>query len=216
MRGSPWSARSSAAFSARSPPKRFSPFERIQEFSMNQGEDMANLKGSKTEGNLKKAFTGESQARGNYVYFAAKAREEGYSDVARIFEEFAVNEQEHAKLWFKELGNLGATPDNLKAAIASENAETTEMYPAFAKIAEEEGFKDIAAKLRQVADIEKTHEVRFQKLLDNLKKDSELSTDGWKCKNCGHSVNAKSAPLACPVCGNADIAWSGYKAFAAV
>ncbi|MDR2613731.1 MAG: rubrerythrin family protein [Candidatus Accumulibacter sp.] len=177
---------------------------------------MANFKGSKTEGNLKKAFAGESQARGSYVYFAAKAREEGYSNVARVFEEFAVNEQEHAKLWFKELGNLGSTPDNLKAAIAGEEAETTVMYPEFAKIAEEEGFKDIAAKFRQVADIEKTHEVQFRKLLDNLKKDSEFKTDGWKCKNCGHSLNAKSAPPTCPVCGNTDIAWSGYKAFAAV
>jgi rubrerythrin len=177
---------------------------------------MTNFKGSKTEANLKKAFTGESLARGNYVYFAAKAREEGYSDVARIFEEFALNEQEHAKLWFKELGNLGSTPDNLKMAIAGENAETTEMYPEFAKIAEEEGFKNIAVKFRQVADIEKTHEIQFRKLLDNLKKDSEIGINGWKCKNCGHSVNAKSAPPSCPVCGNADIAWSGYKAFTAV
>jgi rubrerythrin len=176
---------------------------------------MTNLKGSKTEANLKKAFTGESQTRGKYVYFAAKAREDGHAGVARVFEEFAVNEQEHARLWFKELGNLGSTADNLKDAIAGEKAENAEMYPEFAKIAEEEGFKDIAAKFRQVAEIEETHEAQFRKLLDNLKKDSEVKINAWKCKNCGHPVNAKAAPPGCPVCGNADIAWSGYRAFAA-
>jgi rubrerythrin len=177
---------------------------------------MKNLKGSKTEANLKKAFAGESMARGNYVYFAAKAREEGYSGVAQVFEEFAINEQEHARLWFKELGCSGSTADNLKTAIAGEHAETAEMYPEFAKTAEEEGFKEIAAKFRQVADIEKNHEAQFRKLLEHLEKDGDPGANGWKCKNCGHSVNARSAPPACPVCGNADIAWSGYKAFKAV
>jgi rubrerythrin len=177
---------------------------------------MANLKGTKTEANLKAAFAGESQARGKYVYYAGKAREEGYSHVAQVFDEFAVNEQEHAKIWFKLLENLGATPDNLKAAISGEHAETTEMYPSFAKIAEEEGLKDVAALFNQVSAIEKTHEVEFQKLLDNLKKDSEIKTSGWKCKNCGHPVSAKAAPVTCPVCGNGDIPWSGYKAFGAV
>lgn len=176
---------------------------------------MTNLKGSKTEANLKEAFAGESQARGKYIYFAAKAREEGYSHVAQVFEEFAVNEQEHAKLWFKALDYLGTTTDNLKAAIAGEKAESGEMYPSFAKTAEEEGFKDIAERFKHIAAIEKTHETKFQKLLDTLKKDSDTGSGGWKCKNCGHPVNAKAAPPACPVCGNADIPWSGYKAFAA-
>jgi rubrerythrin len=177
---------------------------------------MASLKGSKTEANLKAAFAGESQARGKYIYYASKAREEGYSQVAQFFEEFAVNEQEHAKLWFKILDGIGTTSDNLKAAIAGENAETGDMYPAFAKAAEDEGFNDIAERFRQIAAIEKTHETQFKKLLEHLKKDSDINTTGWKCRNCGHLVGAKSAPVTCPVCGNVDIPWSGYKAFAAV
>jgi rubrerythrin len=178
---------------------------------------MPNLKGSKTEANLKAAYAGESQARGKYVYFAAKAREEGYTQVAQTFEEFAVNEQEHAKLWCKLLGGIGNTAENLKAAIDGEHAETTEMYPAFAKTAEEEGFADIATQFRQVAGIEKGHEAKFNKLASNLQKGGASGGAGvWKCTNCGHIVEAKNSPSTCPVCGNSDIAWSGFKAFAYV
>jgi rubrerythrin len=174
---------------------------------------MANLKGSKTEANLKAAYAGESQARGKYVYFAAAARAEGYTQVAQTFEEFAVNEQEHAKLWCKLLGGIGSTAENLKAAIDGEHAETTEMYPAFAKTAEEEGFADIAKQFKQVAGIEKCHEAKFNKLAGNLQKTAAGGAVAWKCTNCGNIVEAKNGPSACPVCGNADIAWSGFKAF---
>ena len=172
---------------------------------------MANLIGSKTEANLKAAFAGESQARGKYFYFAAKAKEDGYGAVARYFEETAVNEQEHARLWCKLLGGIGSTADNLQAAIAGEHAENTEMYPSFAKIAKEEGFDDIAKRFEQVAAIEKTHEDHYKHLLETLGKSAVADT--WKCDNCGNIIAAKSAPSTCPVCGNADIAWSGYKAY---
>jgi rubrerythrin len=172
---------------------------------------MANLVGSKTEANLKTAFAGESQARGKYFYFATKAKEEGYGTVARYFEETAVNEQEHAKLWCKYLNGIGTTAENLQAAIAGENGENTEMYPSFAKTAKEEGFSEIAQRFEQIAAIEKTHEEHFKHLLDTLGKDS--SQDTWKCDNCGNIISAKSAPSTCPVCGNSDISWSGYKAY---
>ena len=172
---------------------------------------MANLIGSKTQANLRAAFAGESQARGKYFYFAAKAKEEGYGAVARYFEETAVNEQEHAKLWFKFLGGIGSTEENLKAAIAGENAENSEMYPSFAKTAKEEGFDEIAQLFDQVGAIEKTHEAHYKLLLDNLGKGG--APDTWKCDNCGNIIAAKAAPTTCPVCGNADIAWSGYKAY---
>jgi len=172
---------------------------------------MVNLKGSKTEANLKAAFAGESQARGKYFYFAAKAKEEGYGQVGRYFEETAQNEQEHAKLWFKYLGGIGTTADNLKAAISGEHEENTDMYPTFAKIAADEGFTEIAQRFEQVAAIEKTHEAHYKLLLDTLGKTS--SPDAWKCDNCGNIITAKTAPSTCPVCGNADIAWSGYKAY---
>ena len=174
---------------------------------------MSNLSGSKTEANLQAAFAGESQARGKYFYFAAKAKEEGYGTVARYFEETAQNEQEHTKLWCKYLDGIGATPDNLKAAIAGELGEHAEMYPSFAKTAREEGFTEIADRFEQVAAIEKTHEEHFKHLLDTLGKDKTASPDRWKCDNCGNIIIAKSAPITCPVCGNADIAWSGYKAY---
>jgi len=173
---------------------------------------MANLSGSKTEANLKAAFAGESQARGRYFYFAAKAKEEGYGSVARYFEETAVNEQEHAKLWLKFLNGIGSTEENLKAAINGEHGETTEMYPSFVKTAKEEGFDDIAKRFEQICAIEKTHEEHFKRLLETLGKGS-ASPDSWKCDNCGNIIAAKSAPATCPVCGNADIGWSGYKAY---
>ncbi|MDR2865146.1 MAG: rubrerythrin family protein [Spirochaetaceae bacterium] len=175
---------------------------------------MANLKGSKTEENLKAAFNGESLARGKYVYFAAKAREEGYTQVAQIFDEFSLNEQEHAKIWFKLLDGIGNTSDNLKTAIDGERSETGEMYPNFARKAREEGFGDIAKLFEQVAGIEKGHAKQFENLLANLKKDGEGASGVWKCKNCGNTISANNAPPSCPVCGNSDIAWSGYKAFA--
>ena len=175
---------------------------------------MANLSGSKTEENLKAAFAGESQARGKYFYFAARAKEDGYGNVARYFEETAINEQEHAKLWFKYLNGIGSTQDNLKAAIDGENFESTEMYPGFAKTAKDEGFSEIAQRFEQVAAIEKTHVEHYKKLLDNLGTGGgSILSDAWKCDNCGNIIAAKSAPSTCPVCGNSDIAWSGYKAY---
>jgi rubrerythrin len=173
---------------------------------------MNKLQGSKTEANLKAAFAGESQARNKYAFFAAKAKEEGYPSAARYWEDSAVNEREHAKLWFNYLGLCGSTADNLKASIEGEKAEAGEMYPAFAKTAREEGFDEIAKRFEQIGAIEKTHEEHFKKLLANLDK-AAAAPDVWKCDNCGNIINAKSAPSACPVCGNADIAWSGYKAY---
>jgi len=173
---------------------------------------MKDLRGTKTEANLLAAFAGESQARGKYFYFAAKAREEGHDAAAHYFEKTAVNEQEHAKIWFKFLGGIGTTKENLQAAIDGENAENTEMYPAFAKIAQEEGFDEIAQLFIKVAAIEKTHEEAYKQLLDKLGS-PVVVPDAWKCDNCGNIINAKSAPTTCPVCGNVDIGWSGYKAY---
>ena len=172
---------------------------------------MASLKGSKTEANLKAAFAGESQARNKYIFFAAKAKAEGYGNVARYFEDSAVNEQEHAKLWFKYLDGIGSTEENLKCAIEGEKAEAGEMYPDFAKTAKEEGFGDIAERFTQVGHIEKSHEGSFKRFLETLGK--AAAQDVWKCDNCGNIINAKNAPSTCPVCGNADIGWSGYKAY---
>lgn len=174
---------------------------------------MTNLKGSKTEANLRTAFAGESQARNRYYFFGAKAREEGYGSVAAYFEETAQNEQEHAKLWLKCLEGIGSTPDNLKKAIEGEHGETSDMYPAFARTAQEEGFEQIAKQFEQIASIEKTHEDHFKRLLDTLGKDTLSAPDMWKCSNCGNIINAKAGPSTCPVCGNTDIAWSGYKAY---
>ncbi len=163
------------------------------------------LKGSKTEKCLMEAFAGESQARNKYTYFASKAKKEGYEQIAAIFLETAENEKEHAKLWFKYLegGEIKDTASNLAAAAAGENYEWTDMYESFAKIADEEGFKEIAAKFRMVAAIEKHHEERYKKLLENVKggvvyvaKDVAV----WKCRNCGHIVVGKMAPKVCPVC----------------
>jgi rubrerythrin len=178
---------------------------------------MANLKGSKTEQNLKTAFAGESQARGKYFYFAAKAKEEGYMRIARIFEETGNNEYEHAKIWFKYLDGIGSTEDNLKVGIAGENYEATDMYIGFAKTAREEGFTEIAERFEQIAAIERRHEARYKKLLDNIGKCEPMTADNgfpaWECVNCGNTINAKAAPTKCPVCAHADIPWSGSKAY---
>ena len=165
------------------------------------------LKGSKTEQNLWTAFAGESQARNKYTYFASKAKKEGYEQIAAIFEETANNEKEHAKMWFKELhgGEVPTTAENLLAAAEGEYYEWTDMYDEFAKVAEEEGFKALAAKFRMVAEIEKHHEERYRKLLKNVEDEVVFSKDGeknWKCRNCGHIVIGKDAPEICPVCAH--------------
>ena len=164
-----------------------------------------NLKGTKTEQNLMTAFAGESQARNKYTYFASVAKKEGYEQIAAIFEETANNEKEHAKLWFKHLGGLGTTAANLLAAAEGENYEWTDMYDTFAKEAEEEGFKALAAQFRMVAAIEKAHEERYRKLLSNVEmqqvfEKSEMTM--WECRNCGHLVMGTKAPGACPVCAH--------------
>lgn len=163
------------------------------------------LKGSKTEKNLMAAFAGESQVRNKYTYFASVARNEGYEQIAAIFETTANNEKEHAKLWFKELGALSNTAANLASAAAGENYEWTDMYDTFAKEAEEEGFSALAAKFRMVAAVEKSHEERFRALLSNIEmqKVFEKSEETiWECRNCGHLVIGKRAPLVCPVCAH--------------
>ena len=163
------------------------------------------LKGSKTEKNLAAAFAGESQARNKYTYFASVAKKEGYEQIAAIFEATANNEKEHAKLWFKALGELGDTMSNLNAAADGENYEWTQMYETFAKEAEEEGFKALAAQFRLVAKIEKSHEQRYRALLDNIemKKVFEKSEEIiWECRNCGHLIMGKKAPELCPVCSH--------------
>ncbi len=161
------------------------------------------LKGTKTEKNLMAAFAGESQARNKYTYFASVAKKEGYEQIAAIFLQTAENEKEHAKLWYKELGELGTTAENLAAAAAGENYEWTDMYETFAKEAEEEGFTALAARFRAVAKIEKAHEERYRALLNNveMQKVFEKSEETmWECRNCGHLVIGKKAPGACPVC----------------
>ncbi|MBR7067695.1 MAG: rubrerythrin family protein [Bacteroidales bacterium] len=164
-----------------------------------------NLKGTKTEKNLMEAFAGESMARNKYTYFASKARKDGYEQIAALFEETALNEQEHAKLWFKLLegGSVRSTVENLKAAAEGENYEWTDMYERMAKEADEEGFPEIAAKMRGVAAIEKEHEARYRRLVQNIEEGIVFSRDGdriWKCRNCGHIVIGKQAPKVCPVC----------------
>ena len=168
---------------------------------------MKDLKGTKTEKNLQEAFAGESQARNKYTYFASKAKKDGFVQIAKIFEETAHNEKEHAELWFKYLcgGDIPSTAENLAAAAAGENFEWTDMYDRMAKEAEEEGFKEIAAKFRMVGAIEKEHEARYRKLLDNVQKEIVFSRDGdciWQCSNCGHIVVGKKAPAMCPVCAH--------------
>ena len=165
------------------------------------------LKGSKTEQNLMTAFAGESQARNKYTYYASKAKKDGYEQIAAIFEETALNEKEHAKIWFKLLhdGEVPSTIENLKAAADGENYEWTDMYDGFAKTAEEEGFTKIAFLFREVGKIEKEHEERYRKLLENIEGGLVFSKDGdkiWKCRNCGHIVIGKEAPAVCPVCNH--------------
>lgn len=164
-----------------------------------------NLKGSKTEKNLREAFAGESQARNKYSYFASVAKKEGYEQISEIFLKTAENEKEHAKMWFKALGELGDTPQNLLAAAEGENYEWTDMYDAFAKDAEEEGFVELAAKFRMVGAIEKAHEERYRKLLNNIDLQAVFAKSEiqmWECRNCGHLVMGKQAPDVCPVCAH--------------
>ena len=163
--------------------------------------------GTKTEENLKKAFAGESEARNKYDYFASKAKKDGYEQIAAIFAETALNEKEHAKMWFKELhgGAVEATEVNLEAAADGENYEWTDMYKGFAETAREEGFDELAEKFEGVAKIEKSHEERYRKLLKNVKDKKVFSKDGdaiWVCRNCGHIVVGKEAPEVCPVCNH--------------
>ena len=163
------------------------------------------LKGSKTEKNLQTAFAGESQAHTKYQYYASAAKKEGYNQIGAIFTETAGNEKEHAKLWFKALhgGAVPQTIENLKDAAAGENYEWTEMYAEFAKVAKEEGFDKIAFLFEEVGKIEKEHEERYLKLLENLKEEKVFAKEEsveWHCANCGHIHVGKTAPVVCPVC----------------
>ncbi len=165
------------------------------------------LKGSKTEKNLMEAFAGESQARNKYTYFASKAKKDGYEQIASIFEETANNEKEHAKMWFKYLegGEIKDTASNLEAAANGENFEWTDMYDRMAEEALEEGFTEIAAKFKMVGAIEKSHEERYRKLLNNVEDSVVFSSEEdciWICRNCGHIVVGKKAPNVCPVCNH--------------
>ncbi|WP_019892954.1 rubrerythrin [Allobaculum stercoricanis] len=162
--------------------------------------------GTKTEKNLWEAFAGESQARNKYTYFASVAKKAGYEQIAALFLQTAENEKEHAKLWFKALGELGDTAANLLAAAEGENGEWTDMYVRMANDADEEGFHDLAEKFRGVAAIEKAHEERYRALLNNVKNNTVFAKEDetvWECRNCGHIVVAKTAPAVCPVCDHA-------------
>ena len=163
------------------------------------------LKGSKTEKNLRTAFSGESEARNKYTYFASVAKKEGYEQIAAIFLDTANNEKEHAKMWFKALGGLGDTAQNLLSAAEGENYEWTDMYAQFAKEAEEEGFLELANKFKMVAAIEKTHEERYRALLNNVEMQQvfeKAEMTMWECRNCGHLLMGKKAPQVCPVCAH--------------
>ena len=161
------------------------------------------LKGSKTEKNLMAAFAGESQARNKYDYFASRAKKDGYEQIAAIFQETALNEKEHAKMWLKALSGIGDTPANLAAAAAGEHEEWTEMYRRFAEEAKSEGFDEIAAKFLAVAEVERHHEERYLKLAKNIETGEvwvRVGTNKWQCRNCGAIVESDSAPEKCPVC----------------
>ncbi len=163
------------------------------------------FKGSKTEANLITAFAGESQARNKYTFFAEVAKKEGYEQLANIFLMTADNERAHAKMWLRELSGILSTEENLKMAAAGENSEWTEMYPAFAEIAKEEGFTRIATLFEQVASIEKEHEERFLRMLENVEKNRVFTRENkqiWICRNCGHIHEGDSAPEVCPVCAH--------------
>ncbi len=181
----------------------FIPIEEEETITNEKGDRKMELKGSKTEQNLMTAFSGESQARNKYTFFASKAKQEGYEQIAALFLETAENEREHAKLWFKYLGGIGNTAENLLAAAEGENYEWTDMYATFAKEAREEGFEEIACRFEAVGKIEAEHEERYRKLLANVK-DGEVYKKGsiviWKCRNCGHIHVGESAPAVCPVC----------------
>ena len=166
---------------------------------------MSKYAGTQTEKNLQEAFAGESQARNKYTYFASVAKKEGYEQMSEIFLKTAENEKEHAKMWFKELGGIGNTAENLKEAADGENYEWTDMYSGFADTAEKEGFTELAAKFRLVAAIEKTHEERYRALLNNIElaevfAKSEVQI--WECRNCGHLVVGTNAPKLCPTCAH--------------
>ena len=167
---------------------------------------MKELKGTKTEANLMAAFAGESQARNKYTFYASNARKDGYVQIAKIFEETAANEKEHAEIWFKLLHDgIPSTAENLEDAAAGENYEWTDMYAGFAETAKEEGFDHIAALFTMVGAIEKEHEERYRKLLANVQEGLVFSRDGdmiWQCSNCGHIVVGKKAPEVCPVCAH--------------
>lgn len=161
--------------------------------------------GTQTEKNLRTAFSGESEARNKYTYFASKAKKDGYEQIAALFLKTAENEKEHAKLWFKELNGIGATAENLLSAAEGENYEWTDMYDRFAKEADEEGFHELAEQFRGVAMIEKSHEERFRALLNNVEMQTVFEKAGetmWECRNCGHLVMGKKAPEVCPVCAH--------------
>lgn len=175
-------------------------FEKVKE-----SETLQSLKGTKTEKNLREAFAGESQARNKYTYFASVAKKEGYEQIAEIFLKTAENEKEHAKLWFKALNGTGITSENLFHAAMGENYEWTDMYDRMAKEADEEGFYDLAAKFRAVAEIEKKHEERYRRLLRNVEIKKVFEKTGimiWECRNCGHVVVGTKAPNVCPVCAH--------------
>lgn len=166
---------------------------------------MGKYSGTQTEKNLQAAFSGESQARNKYTYFASKAKKEGYEQIADIFLKTADNEKEHAKMWFKELAGIGDTAENLAAAANGENFEWTDMYKEFAETAEKEGFPELAAKFRGVAAIEKRHEERYRALLKNVETAAvfaKASVKVWECRNCGHIVVGEKAPDECPVCAH--------------
>lgn len=166
---------------------------------------MNKYSGTKTEQNLRTAFSGESEARNKYIFFAAAARKDGYEQIAALFQKTADNEKEHANLWFKELNGIGDTAENLKSAAEGENYEWTDMYAGFAKTAEEEGFTELAARFRLVAEIERHHEERYRTLLKNVElaevfEKSEVKV--WECRSCGHIMVGMSAPKVCPACNH--------------
>ena len=161
------------------------------------------LKGSKTEANLMAAFAGESQARNKYDYYASRAKKDGYEQIAAIFQETALNEKEHAKMWFKLFAGIGGTKENLLSAAAGEHEEWTDMYKRFAEEAEAEGFIDIAEKFRKVAEVEAHHEKRYRKLAANIESGEvweKVGKNRWQCRNCGAIVESVNAPEVCPVC----------------
>ncbi|MDK2905839.1 MAG: NADH-quinone oxidoreductase subunit [Eubacteriaceae bacterium] len=179
--------------------KSASYFEKVEE----QVKTVNKYAGTKTEKNLQDAFAGESQARNKYTYFADVAQREGYDQISSIFLQTARNEQEHARIWFEELGNIGKTSDNLLKAAEGENYEWTDMYDRFAKDADEEGFPELAERFRKVGAIEKAHEARYRYLLDNVEMQKVFEKSDqvmWECRVCGHLVMGKKAPDYCPVC----------------